>query len=102
VFADWREEAEFWDQTDTAPFIENEEGEWIGPGRVQAAPNLCPNCGNQLERHFVDVTIAHGRIILHAVEMYSCPHCGMRRLPEETQDFVAWSEAGLVDEAVSN
>jgi hypothetical protein len=38
-FADWKEEAEFWDRIDTASLMEEEEGEWIGPGRVKPAPD---------------------------------------------------------------
>jgi hypothetical protein len=44
-FASWKEEAAFWDKTDTAPYIEDMVGEWIGPGCVQAALDLC-NCSN--------------------------------------------------------
>jgi hypothetical protein len=100
-FPSWKEEAEFWDKTDTASFIEDEEGEWVGPGAVHAAADLCTSCGAQTERQYVNVTIAHGRIMLHSVEMYICPRCGMRRLPAATQEFVAWSETVAVDEAVS-
>jgi hypothetical protein len=42
-FANWKEEAAFWDRLDTAPYIADEEGEWLGPGRVQATSDLCSN-----------------------------------------------------------
>ena len=36
-FTDWKEEAEFWDHTDTVGLMEEEDGEWIGPGRIKPA-----------------------------------------------------------------
>jgi hypothetical protein len=39
-FKSWKAEAEYWDQTD-ASFMLEEEGEWVGPGVVRAAPDLC-------------------------------------------------------------
>lgn len=91
-FVDWREEAEFWDSTDTAALIEEEEGEWVGPGRVRAAPGLCRQCGAQMERRRLDVSMAHGRIVLHKAEFYVCPRCGARTLSSDRQEFFAWPE----------
>lgn len=48
-FTDWKEEAEFWDRTDTTSLMEEEEGDWIGPGRVKPAPGLCGRCGARME-----------------------------------------------------
>jgi ribosomal protein L40E len=87
-FTDWKEEAEFWDRTDTAPLMEEEEGEWVGPGRIRPTPGLCRRCGARMERHRLDVAIAHGRITLREVEFYVCPRCGARTLPPERQEFV--------------
>jgi ribosomal protein L40E len=98
-FTDWKEEAEFWDRTDTAPLMEEEEGEWVGPGHIQTAPGLCRRCGTRMERHRLDVTIAHGRIILHEAEFYVCPRCGARTLPPDRQEFVVWSERVPAPEA---
>ena len=100
-FMDWKSEAEFWDRTDTASLIEDEEGEWVGPGRVKAAPDLCRRCGAQMERHRLDVNIARGRIILHETEFYICPRCGSRALPPDRQEFVAWSERVSVLDTIS-
>ncbi len=91
-FADWKEEAEFWDRTDTASLMEMEEGEWVGPGRIKPAPGLCRRCGARMEPHCLDVSIAHGRIILHEAVFYVCPRCGARTLPPDRQEFVVWSE----------
>jgi DNA-directed RNA polymerase subunit RPC12/RpoP len=97
----WKSEAEFWDRTDTASLMEDEEGEWVGPGHVRPAPGLCQRCGAQMERHRLDVNIAHGRIILHETEFYVCPRCGARALPPDRQEFVAWSERMPVLETTS-
>jgi ribosomal protein L40E len=91
-FADWKEEADFWDRTDTALLMEEEEGEWVGPGHIRPAPGLCRRCGARMERYRLDVTIAHGRITLREVEFYVCPRCGARTLPPDSQEFIAWSE----------
>jgi hypothetical protein len=91
-FADWKEEAKFWDRTDTTLLMEEEEGEWVGPGRIKPATGLCRCCGARMERYRLDVTIAHGHITLRGVEFYVCPHCGARTLPPDSQEFVAWSE----------
>jgi len=91
-FTNWKEEAEFWDHTDTAPLMEEEEGEWVGPGRVTPTSGLCRRCGARLERYRRDMVIAHGRITLYEVELYVCPRCGFRALPPDRQEFVAWSE----------
>ncbi len=98
-FTDWKEEAEFWDHTDTAPLMEEEEGEWVGPGHIQTAPGLCRRCGARMERHRLAVTIAHGRIILHEAEFYVCSRCGARALPPDRQEFVVWSERVPAPEA---
>ena len=45
MFEDWKEEAEFWDRTDTAPLMEDEEGEWVGPRHIEPAPGLLPQAG---------------------------------------------------------
>lgn len=97
-FTDWKEEAEFWDRTDTAPLMAEEEGEWIGPGRIKPVPGLCRRCGARMERYRLDVTIAHGRITLREVEFYVCPRCGYRTLPPDSQEFIAWSEGALTPE----
>jgi ribosomal protein L40E len=94
-FKTWEEEADFWDRTDTAPWMEKEEGEWIGPGRVQAAVGLCRRCGARMELRHLDVAVARGRIILHSVEFYVCPRCEARTLPPDRQEFIAWEEAEL-------
>jgi len=85
-FAGWKEEAEYWDKTD-ASFMLEEEGEWVGPGVVRAAPDLCRRCGAQMELRRLDVTIAHGRLWLHEVKFYVCPHCGARNLPLNRQEL---------------
>jgi len=100
-FTDWKEEAEFWDRTDTMSLMEEEEGEWIGPGRVKPAAGLCGRCGARMERHRLDMSIAHGRIILHETEFYVCPRCGARALPPDTQEFVAWSEGVPISEVAA-
>jgi len=94
-FKDWKEEADFWDKVDTAPLMEEEEGEWLGPGWIQPAPGLCRRCGAQMNRHRTDVSVAHGRIMLHEVEFYVCPRCGAQTLPPERQEFVVWTEAAV-------
>ena len=91
-FTDWKEEAEFWDHTDTVGLMEEEDGEWIGPGRIKPAPGLCRRCGARMERHCLDISIARGRIVLHEAEFYVCPRCGARALPPDRQEFVIWSE----------
>ncbi len=90
-FTDWKKEAEFWDSTDTAPLMEAEKGEWVGPGHIKPALGLCRRCGAQMELHHLDIAIAHGRITLREVEFYVCPRCGARTLPPDKQEFVAWS-----------
>jgi hypothetical protein len=94
-FEDWKEEADFWDKVDTAPLMEEEEGEWLGPAWIQPAPGLCRRCGAQMNRHCTDVSVAHGRIMLHEVEFYVCPRCGTQTLPPERQEFVVWTEAAV-------
>jgi hypothetical protein len=89
-FVDWQEEAEFWDATDTTVLIKEEEGEWVGPGRVRAAPGLCRQCGAQMELRRLDVSMAHGRIVLHEAEFYVCSRCGARVLSPDRQEFFAW------------
>jgi ribosomal protein L40E len=98
-FADWKEEAEFWDHTDTAPLME-EEGEWVGPGRVKSAPGLCRRCGAQMQRQRQDVIIAHGRLVLHEADLYICPRCGAYALPSDRQEFVVWSARAFAPEGV--
>ncbi len=90
-FTNWQAEAEFWDKTDTTALLE-EDGEWVGSGRVKVAENLCRHCGALMERHYVDVTIARGRIFLREVQFYICPRCHARDLPPEQQEFVVWLE----------
>ncbi len=99
-FKNWKEEAEFWDRTDTAPLMEEAEGEWVGPGRVKSAPGLCQHCGAHMESHHLDISIAHGRIVLREAAFYVCSRCGARTLPPARQEFVVWSERMLVPEAV--
>lgn len=90
-FTDWKEEAAFWDNLDTAGLMAEEEGEWVGPGRVRPTPGLCQQCGGQMERFHLDVSMAHGRIILHEVGFFVCPHCGARSLLPDRQEFMTWS-----------
>lgn len=91
-FANWKEEAEYWDRTD-ASFMLEEEGEWVEPGRVRAALDLCRRCGAQMALRRLDIQLAHGRLTLHEVEFYVCPRCGAKTLPPQGQELFAWREA---------
>ncbi len=91
-FNDWKDEASFWDLTDTALAMEEENGEWVGPGRVKSAPDLCRRCGARMKRRRMDISIARGRVILHEAEFYVCSRCGNRALPPTRQEFVTWSQ----------
>ena len=81
-FKSIKEEAEFWDGTDTSEVLRTGERikvEWDSPGK-------CPLCqrGN-LRRRFIDLDVCDGMITLHEVEVHYCPLCKKTIVPETTQ-----------------
>ena len=94
------EEAEYWDNTDTADMMA-QETEWFTFEWTERE-DRCKRCGGGMDTRLADLHLAGDRLVLHGVPLYVCrtPGCGNTQLPSSIRDLAERLEA-LVQEALS-
>ncbi len=94
------EEAAFWDNLDTADYMED-DGEWFTFEWTERE-DRCDRCGGGMEARQIDLHLAGGRVTLHNVTWYVCrtPGCGqtklspgIEQLAREIEDCVTRNQA---------
>ncbi|MGQ9627860.1 MAG: hypothetical protein ACUVV0_13260 [Anaerolineae bacterium] len=83
-FKSYEEEAEFWDNLDTSPYME--DAEWFTFEWTERE-DRCDRCGAVMEARQIDLHLAGGLITLHNVKWYICrtPRCGQTKLPPQVE-----------------
>ena len=94
------EEAEYWDNTDTADMMA-QETEWFTFEWTERE-DRCERCGGGMDTRPIDLHLAGDRLILHGVPLYVCrtPGCGNTQLSSAIRDLAERLET-LVQEALS-
>jgi hypothetical protein len=79
-FESREEEATFWDNLDTADYMEDDD-EWF-TFEWTVREDRCDRCGGGMDTRQIDLHLANGRVTLHNVAWYVCrtPHCGQTKL----------------------
>ncbi len=86
-FKSYEEEAEFWDNLDTSPYMEG--AEWFTLEWTERE-DRCDRCGALMDKRSIDLHLAGGRVTLHNVDWYVCrtPRCGRTRLSPQVERLV--------------
>jgi YgiT-type zinc finger domain-containing protein len=97
VFKDDKEAAEFWDKTDAAEYLEDgniEEFAW------ESTRDRCNYCGSKMKRKRSDITIRDGKVVIHGITRYRCPHCNRERFDDEFKKELPLIAKALVEVAM--
>jgi len=94
-FESREEEAAFWDNLDTADYMDDDE-EWFQL-EPTARDDRCDRCGAGMEHRQIDLHLADGRVTLHNVTWYVCrtPKCGHTKLPPGVETLITEIEAAV-------
>ncbi len=87
-FQSYEEEAEFWDNLDTSPYMED-DGQWF-TFEITPREDRCDRCGALMDKRSIDMHLAGGRVTLHNVAWYVCrtPRCGHTKLSPQVEQLV--------------
>lgn len=84
-FKSYKDEATFWDELDTAPYMPD-DNEWF-QFEVVARSDRCEHCGSAMQNRSIDLHLVGRRITLHGVPFLVCPTCHRTRLPDTVEQL---------------
>lgn len=97
VFKSDKEAAEFWDKTDASGYIEGGEfGEFVW----DQLEDRCDYCGAKMVVRIDDIEFYNGKVTIHKVKKYRCPHCGREKFAKEFKNEIPLITKHLVEMAL--